>query len=56
MESWEQIEKLIKNIASMIKSRDDRTYTGKYSDLNCDICMKTIKLADIMKEHYKEEK
>jgi hypothetical protein len=50
MEKIEQIESLIVQIASMINFRDDRTYTGKYSDLNADIASKKYQLERLLNE------
>lgn len=50
MEVWEEIEHRIKNIASLIKMRDNGTYTGKNSELSCEIAMKIYALADLMQK------
>lgn len=50
MNRTEEIEHLINMIASMIKIRDDRNYTGKYSDLNADIASKKDQLERLLNE------
>ena len=45
-----EIEKLEKQIKSMQEVYDNDTYTGKRSDLLCDITMKTIRLKELKGE------
>lgn len=45
----EQIKRLEKDLKSLQKMYDDRTYLGKYSDLLCEITMKEIKLDKLKK-------
>ena len=46
----DEIINLEKIIRSLQKSYDDETYTGKYSDLLCDITMKKIRLDELKEE------
>jgi len=45
-----EIEKLEESIKSMQEMYDNDTYTGKRSDLLCDITMKTIRLKKLKGE------